>query len=67
MESFFRMFLANQTKALDNMEDIYNVFETIGKNPAILKEMSGKAYLMANEELDYHVIYRKILHAVGME
>ena len=27
MESFFRMFLANQTKALDNMEDIYNVFQ----------------------------------------
>ena len=52
---------------VDSEEDIYNVFETIGKNPAILKEMSGKAYLMANEELDYHVIYRKILQAVGME
>lgn len=52
---------------VDSEEDIYNVFETIGKNPAILKEMSGKAYQMANEELDYHVIYRKILQAVGME
>ena len=52
---------------VDSEEDIYNVFETIGKNPAILKEMSGKAYLIANEELDYHVIYRKILQAVGME
>lgn len=52
---------------VDSEEDIYNVFETIGKNPAILKEMSGKAYLMANEELDYHVIYRRILQAVGME
>lgn len=52
---------------VDSEEDIYNVFETVGKNPAILKEMSGKAYLMANEELDYHVIYRKILQAVGME
>ena len=52
---------------VDSEEDIYNVFETIGKNPAILKEMSGKAYLMANEELDYHVIYRKILQAVAME
>lgn len=52
---------------VDSEEDIYNVFETIGKNPAILKEMSGKAYLMANEELDYHVIYRKILQAAGME
>ena len=27
MENFFRMFLANQTKVLDNMEDIYNVFQ----------------------------------------
>ena len=27
MELFFRMFLANQTKVLDNMEDIYNVFQ----------------------------------------
>lgn len=52
---------------VDSEEDIYNVFETIGKNPAILKEMSGKSYQMANEELDYHVIYRKILQAVGME
>lgn len=52
---------------VDSEEDIYNVFETIGKNPAILKDMSGKAYLMAKEELDYHVIYRKILQAVGME
>lgn len=52
---------------VDSEEDIYNVFETISKNPSILKDMSGKAYLMAREELDYHVIYRKILHAVGME
>lgn len=52
---------------VDSEEDIYNVFEDIGKNPSILKDMSEKAYLMANEELDYHVIYRKILHAVGME
>lgn len=27
MENFFRMFLANQTRVLDNMEDIYNVFQ----------------------------------------
>lgn len=27
MESFFRMFLANQNYVLDNMEDIYNVFQ----------------------------------------
>ena len=52
---------------VDSEEDIYNVFETISKNPSILKDMSRKAYLMAREELDYHVIYRKILHAVGME
>lgn len=52
---------------VDSEEDIYHVFETIAKNPSILKEMSDKAYLMAKEELDYHVIYRKILEAVGME
>ena len=52
---------------VDSEEDIYNVFETISKNPSILKDMSEKAYLMAKEELDYHVIYRKILQAVGME
>lgn len=52
---------------VESEEDIYNVFEAIGKNPSILKDMSNKAYLMANQELDYHVIYRKILHAVGME
>lgn len=27
MENFFRMFLANQNRILDNMEDIYNVFQ----------------------------------------
>ena len=27
MENFFRMFLANQNYVLDNMEDIYNVFQ----------------------------------------
>lgn len=27
MENFFRMFLANQNRVLDNMEDIYNVFQ----------------------------------------
>ena len=52
---------------VDSEEDIYNVFETISKNPSILKDMSRKAYLMAREEHDYHVIYREILHAVGME
>ena len=52
---------------VDSEEDIYNVFETISKNPSILKDMSEKAYLMAKEELDYHIIYRKILQAVGME
>lgn len=51
---------------VDSEEDIYQVFETVDKNPIVLKNMSKKAYQMANDNLDYHVIYDKILAAVDM-
>lgn len=52
---------------VDSEEDIFKAFEIVDKNPAVLDEMSSKAYRMANEELDYRVIYKKILAAVGMK
>lgn len=52
---------------VDSEEDIFNAFENINNNPVILDEMSVKAYQMAKKELDYHVIYKKILAAVGMK
>lgn len=52
---------------IDTEEDIYQVFVKVDENPHILKEMSEKAYLLANKELDYHVIYKKILDAVGLK
>lgn len=51
---------------IDSEEDIYQVFIKVEENPAILKKMSEKAYQLARKELDYHVIYKKILAAVGM-
>ena len=51
----------------DSEDDIYQVLEAIGKDNTILKEMSEKSYQMAGMELDYNVIYKKILAAVGMK
>ena len=51
---------------VENEEDIYSVFTAVSNNPDILKEMSCKAYEMANGELDYKVIYNKILSSVGL-
>lgn len=52
---------------VDSEEDIFQVFKTVDSNPYLLKAMSEKAYQMAIENLDYHVIYNKILAAVGMD
>lgn len=51
---------------VDSEDDIYNAFKAVEKDNSILNEMSRKSYQMANEELDYHIIYKKILAAAGM-
>lgn len=52
---------------VDSEDDIFNVFQIVEKNPQMLNEMSIKSYLLAEQELDYHVIYNKILKAVGLD
>lgn len=51
---------------VDCEEDLFNALSTIVDNPVILKEMSEKSYQLADTELDYHVIYEKILKAVKL-
>ena len=51
---------------VDSEDEIYDAFVTVNNNPAILNEMSEKSYQMAYKELDYHIIYKKILAAVSL-
>lgn len=52
---------------IESVDDISKVLERISENPSILKEMSAKSYELANTELDYRIIYSKILKAVKLE
>lgn len=52
---------------VESEDDINEVFEIISENPSILKEMSAKSYELADTELDYRIIYSKILKAVKLE
>ena len=49
----------------DNEEQLSNVFKKISVNESVLKTMSSLSYDMAGSELDYKIIYKKILHSVG--
>ena len=51
---------------VDSEEDIFQVFSKIDNDAQILCDMSKKSYQLANEELDYHIIYNKVLSAVNM-
>lgn len=45
-------------------EELVEVFAEVGKNPDVLCDMIDYSYKLAKEELDYNVIYKKILNAV---
>ena len=51
----------------DDEKDLTRVIKEVSDNPLMLKKMSALSYKMANEELDYRIIYQKILSAVGLE
>ncbi len=50
----------------DGEKDLLQVINEIVDNPQLLNRMSALSYKMANEELDYRIIYQKILSAVGL-
>lgn len=50
----------------DSQEELYQVIERVSNNPQCLKTMSELSYKMAREELDYKIIYKKILSTVGL-
>lgn len=50
----------------DTEDDLYKVISEVSINPERLSEMSRLSYKMANEELDYRIIYSKILSSVGL-
>lgn len=51
---------------VDSENDIYRTLVTIEKDPLILHKMSLKSYNMAEQELDYNIIYKKILLSVNL-
>ena len=51
----------------DSQEELCQVIERVSTNPDQLKNMSTLSYKMAMEELDYRIIYNKILAAVGLK
>ena len=50
----------------DSEEELYKVIASVTENPTQLERMSDLSYKMAAEELDYRIIYRKILSAVNL-
>ena len=50
----------------DTQEELQQVIDQVSLNPDHLKTMSTLSYKMAMEELDYRIIYNKILAAVGL-
>lgn len=51
---------------VESEEDIVSVFNQISDDKALLPRMSALSYEMAAKELDFHIIYAKILKAVGL-
>ena len=51
----------------DSQEDMYQVINNVSQSPKQLKTMSELSYRMAMEELDYKIIYNKILTAVELK
>lgn len=50
----------------DNEDQLADVFEKVLSDDSLLSDMSNLSYEMANSELDYKIIYNKILNAVGL-
>ena len=50
----------------DSEEELYGVLASVASNPSQLEKMSMLSYKMADEELDYKIIYSKILAAVNL-
>lgn len=50
----------------DSEEELYDVIKSVSDNPSQLEKMSELSYKMADEELDYKIIYCKILSAVNL-
>lgn len=50
----------------DSEGDLKNVIQSVADNPNLLVEMSDLSYKIAYEELDYKIIYQKILSTVGL-
>lgn len=51
---------------IDADSEIVEMFRAISRDSSILKNMSDNSYELAEKELDYHTLYRKILLAVGL-
>lgn len=51
---------------VETEDDIFNVLEQISQDRGILAKMSKLSYEMAAKELDFKIIYTKILKAVGL-
>lgn len=52
---------------IDTIDDMKKVLREIVRNPQLLQAMSEKSYQMADAELDYHVIYEKILRCCDLK
>lgn len=50
----------------DSEDDLYQVVKSVSANPHQLEEMSELSYQIANTELDYKIIYKKILEAAKL-
>lgn len=48
---------------IDTDKELKNALTKISKEPEILSEMSKKSYILARKELEYTVLYKKILKA----
>lgn len=51
---------------VESEDDILNILEIVSNNNDILKKMSVLSYEMADKELDFKIIYSKILKAVQL-
>jgi glycosyltransferase involved in cell wall biosynthesis len=51
----------------DNEEQLSNVFRMISVNDSVLEKMSSLSYDLAGSELDYKIIYKKILRSVSLD
>jgi len=51
---------------VESEDDILNVLNQVSENKDMLEDMGKLSYIMANSELDYRIIYAKILSAVHL-